>query len=265
MITHVVFGAPAAGNLKKYIGTNPHLFGRIIHFNDDLSIGPIDELEDFYSRQEWWLSIVPDSEYLTAEEHVNCFNDYGSLEKLNQISGQVIFWIGPNAIDELGFLWLLSNMTDLNEKYIIKFKNIILDSSRPNEVARSLGEAGPDKVADLIKLKKPITVSMQKQLLPKWQKITQSGAFVRSRVSEFTYLSQKEEYFDKSLVKFLSKDLQPAGKVIGSFYKFSKDLVNLNYILWRIREMVEEKQIEFEGDLNSIRNLKIRLASSKGL
>ncbi|HLD55497.1 MAG TPA: DUF3658 domain-containing protein [Candidatus Nanoarchaeia archaeon] len=257
MTIHVVFGNSASGNLRQFLRQNKNLNGEIIVFLDNLSIGPINDLS-YKKRIKFHEDILQGDE--DVEEFAKQFNDSANFKRLSKINQIVYIWVGPNSFDELGFL-KICNSSDLKmqEIFLIKFPKIKVKARNGKYYfANSLGELSSDKTNTLLKYKRKLSKEQIQFYSQLWEERSKDKYILRIRSSEFEFKSRKESYFDNKILNLCTQNYQSSAKIIGEILAKSKIKPDLRFLIWRIKELIKNNKLVPNGNISSIRDLKIK-------
>src|SRR3989339_831682 len=82
--------------------------------------------------------------------------------------------------------------------------------------------------------------------------------FLKICSSEFEFKSRKESYFDNKILNLCTQNYQSSAKIIGEILAKSKIKPDLRFLIWRIKELIKNNKLVPNGNISSIRDLKIK-------
>jgi hypothetical protein len=258
MELHIVFGDSAAGNLKQFFAKTNNIKNKIIVFHDNLSHGPICNL-NCKKRILWYENILENNEYVSAKKLAKTYSDFNKFKIIKNKKYDIYIWIGPNSFDELGFLNICNSLSNKSNLFMIKFPKIRLKSKNGEfYTANSLGELPPEKITLLFKYKRKISTNKINFYSQLWKNISKNKSLLRIRKKEFIFAHKTESYYDYKIFKLNTKTYKSSAKVIGEILGKSRTKPDINFLLWRVRELIKKKKLEYEGNLSSMRYFKIK-------
>lgn len=110
---HIVFGKSTSGLLRMSFKYNSSIFGNILSLNDDMSMGPIANLDNISGirvRKNWWDTVTKDTYYNTwvlNEVDAN-IEKYQYIK--NDLKKQTYVWVGNDATSIVGFIRLMDQL-----------------------------------------------------------------------------------------------------------------------------------------------------------
>ncbi len=256
MLTHLVFGAAVAGCLRGVLTKKKSLNEDIIRFNDDLSVGPIN---NFNSKQrvDWWESVLVDNEYILAKESAELMDDTKRLEAVKNLQMPIVIWMAEIANDELGFLRLCAFLGDFNQPvFLIQMPGKVSGNS---ERPLSFGELGSGGMEDLYNDRREITKLEIIEFAKIWTELLNDKSLLRLRKEKFKYESAPEKYFDDRILELCGKDYCAAAKIMATIYAEATFKVNEDYVAWRMRKLIKERKLEYLGELGMIRDFQVKV------
>lgn len=251
MYTHITFGPAAAGNLRQVIDKNGSLGGDVLVLNDDLSMGRIDDLSSA-ARVGWWESILTDSKYISAKEHAGVLDDWEKLENIKGVGNDIVVWMAPVAKDELGLLNLC--------RYLFDFEGQVFLIDAAEEVfvregwIMSLGQMDGQSIENLWKFKRDFPKGEIAELAKIWPAVSNNSGMFRSRVGKFKFNTLPAEYFDQKILELAGQGEVAAAKIAADLYGQAE----LEYLYWRIGELIKAGYLQFFGDFTEMGKVKIR-------
>jgi Domain of unknown function (DUF1835)/Protein of unknown function len=268
---HIVFQEPDIDVLKQAIDMDTSLSGDVLLIRDDYAVGP---LKDIYTdagienRRQWWREVLAGGE-------LNSKADDGSVDdtavvhtvrnRLAEKPDETIWiWAAQNKHDVSGYYWLISQLKDFQGRvHILYLNNLPFFNDKGNIFYPDrLGLIPPKEFLKAKKLARPITASEFEVDPDEWQKITEQEKSVRL-LEGGKKLSQHDlTFYDADLKKYITHDWQKAGKIISTFLAKAKHTTGDAYLLWRLKQMVGEEDIEVQGQLKGAKDFELKLTGA---
>jgi len=238
---HVVVGDFAAGNLQELLDTLGST-ADIFPIYDDFSFGPI-KADDAVTRADWVRREFGHSDWQeTLEDTLPVVSASKNAEL------PPIVWLSSDrASSTAGFLWWLSHMGD-RECLVVDVPG-----------ADILYSADMGKYFDRAA---PLSATRRSSYLDLWAKLQLEDAPLRVLESG-TLTSASIEYFDASLLSYLTPDWQKMSRIVGGvLFDFIEAGVYQtgDFVLFaRLVKLAQAGKLEWRGDLNQIANCQMRL------
>jgi hypothetical protein len=144
------------------------------------------------------------------------------------------------------FILYLNNLPFFNEKGSIFYPNW-LHVIPPKEFIKAK------------KLARPITLSEFETDPDEWKRLMDEDKLVRLLEGGKKLIQYNEDFYDKDLFKFISKDWLKANKVIQQFLQKNTHTTGDAYLLWRIKSLINAEKIEAKGLLKGMKDFEVRL------
>jgi hypothetical protein len=269
---HIVFEEANIEALRKSFELDSSMEGEIVSIKDDYAVGPL--LDIYYSdgienRKNWWKEILAGGHYnaLAESDHVN--DDAVAkdlIAKLTEDPSEVLWiWAAQNKHDVCGYYWLMSQLKDYQGRVFILYLNNLPFINEKGNIfyPTSLFQIQPKEFVKAKKLARPITLSEFEIDPDEWAKLCRENKGVRL-LEGGKKLSQKGyDYYDKDLLSFLNKDWQKVNKLFQQYYGKIKDTTGDAYLLWRLKQLIEQGKIEMQGNIGNMKEFEVKLKSTE--
>lgn len=257
-VVHITCSELAAGSLRVALAPPRH----IIAFPDDLSIGPVCQLEAKLGqtfRKEWLFENINNEQ----DDHIEFNKFVNSLREIDNIPEYIpiYIWVGNNANEQCllrFFLYLLKDKA--NEIYLMQ-------TSEHNKY----GDTGLLSSLQLSQLflnskNKPLTVQEKLSLQKEWGHLSQTRNVLR-RWENGEIKSVSEDYFDALIINTIEKlhqdhamkDFIKTGAVIVELISQMEECPNVFYLEYRIRFLVYHGVLALKGVPKSMRHYCVKL------
>lgn len=266
---HIVFQKEDSIALSKSFDLDETLRKEIIEINDDYSVGPITSIfsqEGIDARSIWWSELLPTEDFSKQKE-----NEQQDHEKLihlkNKLSedeeSAVWIWVAPNKRDVCGYYWLVSQLKDfVGRVWVLSLNNLpFINEKGALFYPENLFEIPPKEFVKAKKLAREITPSEFELDPEEWEKLTKEDKYIRILEGAKKLSSQEINFFDKTILEWITNDWQKVHKVIQQFQHKSKHSVNEYFLLGRINELIENGNIESQGDTQNKKEFEVRKKS----
>ena len=254
---HIVFQQSDIDTLQKAIELDESLQGEIIHIKDDFAVGPIADIyetEGYQLRRDWWKKLLQNSPY---EEQLGIVDDKLSVhqlkEKLNNDNEQAWIWVAPNQHDVCGYYWLISQLKDHEGKvFILSLNNLpFINEKGSIFYPTDLYEIPPKEFIKAKKLARPVTLSEFELDGDEWKKLCGENGIVRILEGGKKIISKEAFYYDGDILAAITKEPQKLQKVFNTLFGKMKIHTGDVFLVWRIKESINEGKIELIGDWNN--------------
>lgn len=262
--THIVIGDSALGSLKCFFQDNKSndYYGDIIGSIDDLSLGNVYNFQDNISKRvEFFCKLFRGTEFMDEdnEAYINSefFNFYKN--KLNiPKERKIVIWYGNNIAEELLLRYLVNRFKENTLYEVCVSKIVVRNFEGDDTMVRAVGECSPEELGLALKKIKLIDDERKNKLNEEWLNITKTKENLRV-LKEGKILGVSEEYFDDMIIKYTTNEFISAARVIGETMGNLEELIGDTFLYYRVRKLIEEKKLEFEGKIGSLRELKVKL------
>ncbi len=267
-MVHIVFQHADVDALAASFALDENLRGDIFEIKDDYAVGPITGLYETggrEAREAWWEEVLSGGDY---DGHVQTgeVNDESTVHEIRErlsagTEENAWIWIAPNPHDVSGYYWLsnqlkeyagqvsvmlLSNLPFINEKGQIFYPN-------------NLFEIPPREFVKARKLARTLTAADFELDTDEWRKLAREEKQVRILEGSKKLLQYDADYFDKELLKQITPDWQKAAKVISHFLHKGKHTTGDAYLLWRLKKLVADQQVDAQGELKTMKDFEVKL------
>lgn len=257
-ILHICFSESARGCLRYGTPIELRRKTRVISFLDDLSSGPIDDMNNIDRRIEWDRRIIT-SEFDDLLD--NIIQNYSDINReVSNIKDEDIYiWYGENGSEMSGLLYVLSLLRDkvenvytinVSEKPYIYNGNVI-------QYHRSVGEVSHEKLDWFIKMKKKLSLEDYSSFMELWEKLRDENANLRV-MKDRSIISVPETYLDEIILQYTNYHFGRCSRTVGEVMGREESYISDIYIFWRILELIKLGKIEYRGNLGSMKYMKIR-------
>lgn len=261
---HIVFGDSAAGILKYFLGENETEFsGNLICFREDFAVGPICEIDTkdgFEKRMEWFKVVFQKTGQIEwFEEYSRGVRD--SYERIGSIlkGSKIVVWHGENASDQVGLRYVCS-LLDENDMYEIEVsKAYTVSRGEHGYIPISLAEIAPEDIGGIISQVRKLESEKHSRLKAEWESLRESEENLRILSGEKIF-EVNEEYYDDEILSSCTFNFKKAARVIGRTMGNSDQMIGDLYVDYRLRRLIEDKKVEYRGNLQSMRDFEVRVA-----
>ena len=253
---HIVFQHADVGLLKKAIDLDIEMKGEIFEIKDEWGVGPLkglDTEEGWMARLDWWKDILQG--YPHIEKSIGSFDDRETVDSIKLIleneSGQDAWiWIGQNQHDVTGYYWLMPQLRAYQGRVMIIFLNNLpfINEKGLLFYPLSIHDILPKEAVKAKKLARAITLSEYEVDPDEWKKISEENSVVRILEGGKKIIGKDERFYDDEIIKNLSADWQKAIRVLANTLHRMKIKTGDAFLMWRIRQLISEGQIEILGD-----------------
>jgi len=254
---HIVFQTSDVDTLKEAVKLDENLQGEIIEIKDEFAVGPladIYETEGYQRRRDWWKNLLQHSTYT---EQLDIIDDKLTVhqlkEKLNDESQQAWIWMAPNQHDVCGYYWLINQLKEFEGRvYILSLNNLPFINDKGNIFyPRDLFEIPPKEFIKAKKLARPVTISEFELDADEWKKLCSENGTVRILEGGKKIISKDASYYDNDILKAVTQEPQKLHKIFGTLFSKMKLHTGDVFLVWRMKELINEGKIELIGDWNS--------------
>ena len=263
---HIVFQQAGREVLERGFAPDESIDKNIINLKSDYSLGPVEyplTNENLEKRNDWWKKIITDETDISFsaanEADVQIINEIKNSLTNNE-SEELWIWIAPNTQDVSGYYFLLSQLTELTDKVFVVWLNNLPFINEKGQIfyPRYLSEIPSREFLKAKKLYRAISAGEVEVDMDEWSKLCQENKTVRILKDHKKLAQFDEEYFDKTILNFITADWQKVSKVLQQFNHKSLDIIPEEYLLWRVRSMIENNEIESQGDITNRKEWEVK-------
>ncbi len=267
---HIVFQQADIAGLQKAIELDESLAGEVIEIKDEFAVGPIADIyeaQGYQQRRDWWKEILQFSPYVESLEIVD---DRLTVHKLIQNlkednALQVWIWMAQNQHDVCGYYWLISQLKDFQKRIqVLHLHNLPFINEKGNIFyPTALHQIQPKEFLKAKRLAKTITLSEFEVDADEWKKLCSENGMVRILEDGKKIISKEINFYDQELLNKLTCEPQKLNKFLHTLYSKTKIKTGDVFLVWRIRQLIEEGKLEAQGDwAKGWKEITIRLAGA---
>ena len=250
-ILHIISGDSAAGCLKHGLASS-RITGHEIHVvTDDLSVGPLQSVDERVSF------LVDELLGVSAGEELRDYLSAGpaSWPSCDDFSGRkVVVWHSPNVIEQMMLRMVVSRLSgcDLLE----------IEPPRQGSDRRATAEHSPSELAAIVDAGTRLSAGRIATLQDDWERlgrapeqlrILQAGSIVPVALS----------YYDSQVLAGCTETPRPAMRVVGEVLGYSEQLVTDTFISYRLRKLIEDGRVEADNSGISLHDLNVKLPANR--
>jgi hypothetical protein len=267
-MTHIVFEEANIDALRRSFELDPSMQGEIISVKDDYAVGPLQNIytqEGIENRRQWWRDVLKDGLYnrIANNGHVDDNKEVEQLKlKLIENSAETVWvWAAQNKHDVAGYYWLMSQLKEFQGRVFILYLNNLPFINEKGNIfyPTSLFQIQPKEFVKAKKLARPITLSEFEIDPDEWGKICREDKGIRLLEGGKKLVQKKYDFYDSELLKFISNDWQKVSKLFQQYFGKVKKTTGDAYLLWRIKQMIEDGKVEMQGNMENIKEFEVRL------
>ena len=264
---HIVFQEEDVKTLSKSFELDESLRKEIIEIKDDYAVGP---LRDIYredgreARKEWWRKVLSNSD-MSGSVDSGLVNDEKATAAIKEHldkdeNAEVWIWVAANAHDVSGYYWLMAQLKNyVGRVYVLHLNNLpFINEKGLIFYPENLHEILPKEFLKAKKLARAITGSEFELDPDEWFKICQSEKEVRILEGAKKLSLHDVDFFDKYLMEFIPGSWQKANRVIHNFLSKSKHTTGDAFLLWRLKQLIEQGKIEAQGIIKNMKDFEVK-------
>ena len=178
----------------------------------------------------------------------------------NNPEEQLWIWIAPNKQDVSGYYFLLSQLSeDIEQVYVVWLNNLPFINEKGNIFyPRYLSEIPSREFIKAKKLFRSVTAGEMEVDLDEWDKLCRENKVVRNLKDHKKLSQDDEDYFDKPLLNLVTPEWQKVSKIIQQFNHKSLDSIPEEYLIWRIKTLIENGGINNQGDIKNKKEWEVK-------
>ena len=268
---HIVFQEADAAALAKSFALDPSLEGSIMEIRDDYAVGPIHDLftaAGRHERNQWWKEILSGGDYEGLVESGKVDDDATVQQLKNELdtnSKEVVWiWAAQNKHDVCGYYWLVSQLKEYAGRIFILYLNNLPFINEKGNIfyPENLFQIPPKEFVKAKKLARPVTLSEFEVDADEWTRLTGEEKGVRLLEGGKKIVQAEYDYYDASLISFISQDWQKAGRIINQFLNKAKATTGDAFLLWRLKSILAEGNYEVQGPPKGMKDFEIKAKSA---
>jgi hypothetical protein len=250
-VLHILSGDSAAGCLKH--GLESHcITGHEIHVvRDDLSVGPLQGIEERASF------LVNELLGASAEAELRDYLSAGpaSWPPHGGFSGRkVVVWHSPNVIEQMMLRMVVSRLSECDL--------LEIEPHRQGSDRRATAEHSPGELAAIVDAGTRLSAGRIAALQEDWERLRRAPEPLRILQAE-RIVPVALSYYDSQILAGCSDTPRPAMRVVGEVLGTSKQLVTDTFISCRLRQLIEDGRVEAIKSGSSLRDFTVKLPASK--
>jgi Domain of unknown function (DUF1835)/Protein of unknown function len=255
---HIVFNGSEVALMKSVIELDESMTGEVVQIKDDFAVGPlagIETVEGWNTRLEWWRGLVKDAGHDATM--VGSFDDRKTVEEIKaklkeNAEEEVWIWMGQNQHDVCGYYWLMKELSDFQGRVMVLYLNNLPFINEKGQIFYPswLHEIQSKEFIKAKKLCRPITLSEFEVDPDEWKKLCEENATVRILEGGKKIAGQEETFYDGEIMKNLTGEWQKASRLLSNTLHRMKIKTGDVFILWRMKQLINEGRIEITGDMN---------------
>jgi len=255
---HIVFQHADVKVLNQAMELDETLKGDVVEIKDEWGVGPLNGLdteEGWKSREDWWRLLLKDSPY--GDQHAGSFDDRETVKNLKETltadtALQAWIWMGQNQHDVTGYYWLMPQLREYQGRLMIVYLNNLPFINEKGQLfyPLSVHDILPKEAVKAKKLARPITLSEFEVDPDEWKKIAEENATVRILEGGKKIVGKQETFYDNEILKNLTPEWQKATRVLSNTLHRMKIKTGDVYIMWRMKQLIQDGKIEVLGDIN---------------
>jgi len=268
-MVHIVFEEANIEALRQSFELDSSLQGDIISIKDDFAVGPLRDIytdKGILNRHQWWRDVLHGGHYdgIADDGHVDDNKEVAELKtKLIEDPKEVVWiWAAQNKHDVAGYYWLVSQLKDFEGRIIILYLNNLPFINQKGNIfyPTSLFQIQPKEFIKAKKLARPITISEFETDPDEWVKICSEDKGVRLLEGGKKLIQKGYDYYDGELLKLIGNEWQKVAKLFQQYYSKVKETTGDAYLLWRLKQLIEEGKVEMQGNTQNMKEFEVKLA-----
>jgi hypothetical protein len=268
---HIVFETANIAVLQQAIELDETIQGTILEIKDDYAVGPLGDIyatEGYQLRRDWWKSLLEFSPYT---EQLDLVDDKLTVHHLlkqldEEPDTEVWIWMAQNAHDVCGYYWLMSQLKDYQGRVQVLYLNNLPFINEKGQIfyPSYLHEIQPKEFLKAKRLARPITLSEFEVDPDEWKKHCQESAMVRFLEGGKKIIGKEVNFFDKDILAHINAEPQKLSKILTNTLSKMKVKTGDVFLVWRIRELIQEGKLEAIGDWNkSWKDISVKIQGGK--
>ena len=265
---HIIFNEADVAVLKQAIELDESLQGEVIQINDDLAVGPIENIhagEGIEIRQNWWREVLAgggDLDGALVNDEKNDLNTIANMVGAMRRNEEEVLWIwaAQNKHDVCGYYWLLNYVKEFQGRVSILYLNNLPFLNEKGQVFYPtwLSEIPAKEFLKAKKLAREINLSEFEVDPDEWAKLCNENGGVRLLEGGKKLLSQDENFYDAELKKYVTADWQKASKIIHQFLSKAQHKTGDMFLLWRLKKMIAMELFDVQGKVGNMKDFEVK-------
>lgn len=236
-----------------------------IQLSDDLCLGPLPDPafdKEWNRRKEWFKAEFADYEYLgmmTETIDADSHSLAQIVEKQQQVES-LYLWTGTQASEQLATARVISALgTPTAKIYVMQYNWVSVKNIEGRVVTpRSLSATASFQVAEIANhfRLQDATDLLHWQTL--WREACATDSLLRIINAKGHLQHVPVDYFDSSLLSFITGEFQSAARIIGHTLVAVEFAMGDGFLNLRLKAMAQSGRIAFRGTLKEIRDYQVR-------
>jgi hypothetical protein len=260
---HIIVGEESAAQLRAAFELDENLSGEILVLQDQLGIGPIavhNQQSHDPVRRAFWKLISPHHHIAFSDDY---FRVEAIIEKAQQEEEPCCFWLSPSVHDICAYYWLMRLFKPYPD--VLHTINIIglpfLNEKGQLFYPKSFTEVIPKEFIKTKRLLKKVTLAEYEVEADEWLRLQQEDQWVRTGEGGKKIQSRPLHYYDAHIISSIGGEFQKGSKIISEAMKKSGPYVLPAFLEWRLREIIQQHDVEIKGDTEKpTKEFEIRMA-----
>jgi len=263
---HLVFNQDEVELMKKVQELDSTLEGDILLIRDDYAVGPIEniyETEGYLKRRDWWMGLLEGSPY---KDQLNIVDDkltvHNLKKELEENKEEILWiWMGQNQHDVCGYYWLMPQLKAFQSRVMVLYMNNLPFINEKGQIFYPswLSEIQPKEFLKAKKLAREITMSEFEVDPDEWNRLMLENAMIRLLEGGKKIASKEVDYYDAEILKNITPEWQKATRVISNTLNRMKVKTGDVFLMWRLKEMINEERIKMEGEIGNWKTFDVAL------
>ena len=272
---HIVFNEADVAVLKQAIELDESLQGEVIQINDDLAVGPIENIhagEGIEIRKNWWTEVLAgggDLDGALDNDEKNDLNTIANLVGAMHRNEEDVLWIwaAQNKHDVCGYYWLLHYVKEFQGRVSILYLNNLPFLNEKGQVFYPtwLSEIPAKEFLKAKKLAREINLSEFEVDPDEWTKLCTENGSVRLLEGGKKLVSEDANFYDAELKKYVTADWQKASKIIHQFLSKAQHKTGDMFLLWRLKKMIAMELFDVQGKVGYMKDFEVKTKNLSAL
>jgi hypothetical protein len=262
---HVTFGRFAEHALKCAFEVNDELKGDTLALAQDLSIGPLQDLETKHGQinRAEWLSMITRN---TVSRNHLLEPDDEKYQAIRSAIGHrdVYLWLGSDSNSRISFMKLTFELRDINGPVFILDYPEYIEYPKRTSPFQHIGLLRSEQIHALYNNFRLLSSKERDIQANAWRAISDNESTIRVINEEGDIDHVGENYFDELLISFCTCEFRKSARIVGEalWEIFTRgQSIDDAFLGWRLRELVRLNILCYEGTLGEFRNYNIKLKS----
>jgi hypothetical protein len=251
---HLLFESRAAEALNAAMDLEQSIEGEIVVLQDDLSLGPISDLETEEGRQvrTEWLAGVTGAD---AKAGSIAAQDAAAVQQvIDRMTGeefdQIWIWVAPNARDLTGYFSLMPRLKPFSGRvFIVSLNNLpFINEKGAVFYPTSLADIPAREFVKARKLTRAVSTAEFETDPDEWTALASGGRSLRIWEGHRKLRQEDESFYDERIKKSITAEWQKAGRIVHQFLAKTERMPADSFIHWRLNEMQRAGLLEKQGE-----------------